>query len=58
MYSKRILTIISTVSLVLVNQVAGFYEFGHLLVARIAWDELKKTAKGNEALNKATQLLH
>ena len=58
MYSKRILTIISTVSLALIQQAAAFYEYGHLVVARIAWDELQKTANGQNALNKATQLLH
>jgi hypothetical protein len=58
MYSKRVITIVSTVSLAFIHQAAAFYEFGHLVVARIAWDELQKTQRGKDSLSKATQLLH
>lgn len=41
----------------LIGKAAAFWQYGHLFVARIAYDQLEKTTQGKAALAKATELL-
>jgi hypothetical protein len=56
--SFKSLTISATLVLALfLGQAAAFWQYGHLFVARVAYDKLQFTKEGQAALAKANQVL-
>ena len=57
---QLIMSFFKTAALVLalfLGQATAFWQYGHLFVAKIAFDKLQFTKNGQDALNKANDLL-
>jgi hypothetical protein len=57
MYKKVLLTVCATVTALLFSNANAYYQRGHLLVARIAYEKLNQSSRGQHALAAAEKLL-
>jgi len=55
--AKTALKTLLTLSSVALSSVHAFWEYGHIFVARVAYDQLKFSREGRDALQAANDLL-